>query len=218
MISNFKQYMVPVPKMEIPTKRITDVILLKKPERYVNDIKNEHHWTTNYVWNNVIPILAKDFKLKINESDFDLIKWNTKLGDFSYHSYKEKQNFTFVDLENNKTINGDNNILRVKPNEPMWSDYHRLYRGAHRVSYIVNNNCKNERILLINGDSMTVPIIPILANYFKKIICLDNRSKFDKKYPNLVNWDEITDYLCMFTTLGWIEKKLPQLYLHPYIK
>lgn len=163
-------------------------------------------------------MLAKDYNLPINKEDYILIEKKTTLGDFSYHQYKTEQEFTFIDLENNITLNGNSNILRVKSNEPMWSDYHRLYRGAHRVSCIINHTCKNNRVLLINGDSMTVPIIPILANYYKKIICLDNRSKYDKKYPNLVNWNEITDYLCMFTTLGWIEKKLPQLYLKPYLE
>lgn len=210
--------MVPVPKMEIPAKKIEDVKLLSKPERYYKDIKNEHHWTSTYVWKNIIPMLAKDFSLDIKEDDYNYIEWKTDLGDFSYHLYKEKQDLTFIDLENNKTLNGDTSILRVRKDEPMWSDYHRLYRGAHRVSCILNNSVKTDRVLLINGDSMTVPIIPILANYFKKIICLDNRSKYDKKYPNLINWDEITDYLCMFTTLGWIEKHLPQLYLKPYIR
>lgn len=216
-MNEFHQYMVPVPKLENPKTIPSDVLFLEKPERYDNDAKNEHHWTSKYVWEKVLPMLAKTYKFEIKEDEYNFIERKTKLGDFSYH-LNTKNKFTFVDVENNVKLSGDATILRVRSDEPMWSDYHRLYRGAHRISYIINHTCKNKRVLLINGDSMTVPIIPIIANYFSKVICLDNRSKYDMKIPDLVNWNEITDYLCMFTTLGWLEKKLPYLYLHPYLK
>lgn len=217
MINVFHQYMIPVPKLETPKHIPSDVVFLPKPLRYSKDVKNEHHWTSKYVWEHIIPMLEKDYNFKVNYDDYIYVERKSELGDYSYH-LNTKNKFTFVDVENNITLSGDASVLRVKSNEQMWSDYHRLYRGAHRISYIINHSCDNKRVLLINGDSMTVPIIPIIANYFSKVICLDNRSKYDKKIPNLIKWNEITDYLCMFTTLGWLEKKLPQLYLYPYLK
>lgn len=216
MINNLKEYIIPVPNLE-KISNIKDVIILEKPERYDHDIKNKHHWTSKYVWEKIIPILEKDYNFQINKNEYKFIERKTLLGDFSYH-LNTKNKFTYVDIENNIKLTGDASILRVKSDEPMWSDYHRLYRGAHRISYIINHSCNNGRVLLINGDSMTVPVIPIIANYFSKVICLDNRSKFDKKIPNLINWNEITDYMAMFTTIGYTQKKLPSLYLHPYLK
>lgn len=214
---NFKQYMIPCPAMLIPTKTFEDVLLLEQPEGYIKDPANAHHWTTSYVWKKIIPMIANDYNLSINPDDFELIEFKNDWGDLSYHKSKISKNFIYHDLENNITLNGNDEILRVSQTENAISDYHRLYRGAHKVTYIENLSIKTNRVLLINGDSMTIPIIPILANYFNKIICLDNRSKNDIKYENLVNWDEITDYMCMFCTDAWFPPKcFPQKYIHPY--
>ena len=214
-----KQYMIPVPKMETPPHVPDNVVFWPEtPERYVNDEKNRHHWTSKYVWDKVVPAVAKDYDIPFVRDDYAVHEYKTKLGDFSHHKFKTKHSITFTDIENGKTLHGTSDILRVKPNEPMWSDYHRLFRGAHRISTIINHDVHSGRVLLINGDSMTVPLIPILANYFDKIIALDNRSKFNKKIPNLINKMEITDYMAMFTTLGWINKGLPYLYMGPYVE
>lgn len=215
---NSHQYMIPCPAMPIPPAIPKNTILLQQPEGYIKDPPNAHHWTTSYVWNNIIPMLAKDYNLVINTDDFTLIDFRNNWGDLSYHQPKIKSDFVYHDMENSIILYGGNEILRVRTDEDGISDYHRLYRGAHKVSYIENKSVQTDRVLLINGDSMTIPVIPILANYFKKIICLDNRSKHDTKYENLVDWDEITDYMCMFCTDAWFAPRFfPQRYISPYL-
>ena len=56
--------------------------------------------------------------------------------------------------------------------------YHQLFRYSHECIKIENMCSKSNRILIISGDSHTVPLIPILSCYFKKVIVLDNRFNF----------------------------------------
>lgn len=62
---------------------------------------------------------------------------------------------------------------------------------------------------------MSVPVIPLLAPHFDKIICLDARH--NKIIDNLIDWNAVTDVMCMFTTLGWFIKQLWYAYGMPYL-
>lgn len=217
-------YCATVPIMEEFPKSLLNVMkgtplcpyIFNKPLRYSRDVKNAHHWTTEYVWKNVIPKITSDLHLNFNPSDYNFITNKTVVGDYSHHDYKGPVNCTYTDHEANQTLTGGYDVIRMNSNEPCWSDYHRLYRGAHRVSSLQNHAINSDRCLLIVGDSMTVPIIPILYNYFRKVIVLDARS--NKVINNLIQWNEITDMLYCFTTHGWVVKKLWKAYLSPYLK
>ena len=58
--------------------------------------------------------------------------------------------------------------------------------------------------MIISGDSHTVPLIPILSCYFKKVIVLDNRFNFPSNlfYEN----EEITDILIMLSYNNTLDK------------
>lgn len=59
--------------------------------------------------------------------------------------------------------------------------------------------------LLINCDSMSVPIIPVIATYFNEILVCDNRKS--KSYcEEIVNFNP-THYLCMLTVNNFYLKK-----------
>ena len=82
--------------------------------------------------------------------------------------------------------------------------YHQLFRYSHECIKIENMCSKSNRILIISGDSHTVPLIPILSCYFKKVIVLDNRFNFPSNlfYEN----EEITDILIMLSYNNTLDK------------
>lgn len=219
------QYAVAIPQKESLSENEQHSIITNnkhifrmftKPDRYNNDPKNSHHWTTNYVYNTVIPLLSNDLQLDINVNQYTYIENNTSIGDYSYHMHRTPMKLRFHNYDDNTILSGTQSILRMTKQEKAWSDYHRLYRGSHSISSVYNYNNTSNRSLVIVGDSMTVPIIPILINHVKKIICLDARS--GKYIPNLIEWAEITDILFIFTTLNWTHGKLWKQYLYPYMK
>ena len=56
-----------------------------------------------------------------------------------------------------------------------------MFRLAHRCGTITNLTTKSYLRIVFNTDSMSVPVIPILAHYFREILVIDVRDE-KKKY------------------------------------
>lgn len=222
-MDNYSAYCISVPAMEHLPKGGVSMFeeskhkyhIITRPERYSTDKINAHHWTTSYVWNNILPMIDTDFSIGIDYKKYYLVDNNTDLGDFSYHDYYNSIDYKFINFNANTVLVGQQDIIRMNSNESAWSTYHRLYRGAHSISSIEHINKTIGRQLLIIGDSMTVPVIPLIAPYFDKIICLDARS--GKIFKKLFEWNKITDVMCMFTTIAWFENLSWYKYIMPYM-
>ena len=147
---------------------------------------NEHHITTASYYNVILPFLKlyiKDFHFDIN--DFELVphivELNYNLFDVSY--LKPKKEFKFSMSKNGQELftNGDFQSLHYMEDTfgdqlgDELTDYHKLYRGSHCCSRVINETIDNKLSIFISGDSMSIPMIPILACYFKEVILMDNR-------------------------------------------
>lgn len=150
----YSAYCVSVPAMEHVPRGGVDMFdesrhnyhIITNPERYTNDKKNAHHWTTSYVWHNILPMLDADFSIGIDYNKYYLVVHKTNLGDFSYHKYTDDIDYKYINYNTNTILSGKQDIIRMTPDEQSWSDYHRLYRGAHSISSI-------EHIKKISADS-----------------------------------------------------------------
>ena len=214
-----KQYIVPEPKLESVTPD-RGTILLPRPTRYISD-GNTHHWTTTYVWENIIPRLSTDFNLPFKSSGFSIVANIVNGEDFSYHTpnIQDSGSFTLFNLLGRETVHFNSSALRSDATRcDVISPYHALFIGAHKTCVIKNDMVKNGRTLLLNCDSMAIPLVPVLTHYFEKIIHLDSRDHMDIKIPSLFEWAEITDYMALFTTMSWFVYSKPQRQLHPYVK
>ena len=72
--------------------------------------------------------------------------------------------------------------------------------GASSYIEIVNNNCSNDKELVIFRDSFGSSISPLFINYYSKITIIDNRyisSDYFKKY---IEFDD-QDILIMNSTM-----------------
>lgn len=175
---------------------------------------NQHHITTSTFQHNILPFFSYVLKtFKFNPDDFERVPFFDKdyKYDCSYLKPKKEMLFTleingvkigehlpFDDIMNIKIHDDAEAFEGYKGNEiPTYSEYHRLYRGAHACSRVINETIDNDCRILISGDSMMIPAITTFCCYYKEVVYMDNRDKkshkeyFDGKY-----FDEIL--LCFY--------------------
>lgn len=175
----------------------SNVILPKVGDEYIyrNSSLNEHHYTTEFHRQYVIPALKILLGIPYNDNDFYLIEDKRDDGDFSFLMPKVKQYYKIKSIigkknDDNKTcdlyvtekIETSNNIIscdscvETNPYDVPYTTYHKLFKYAHSCSVIENiSNYSNDKTLLISCDSQMIPTIPILTMYYKKVITMDNR-------------------------------------------
>lgn len=181
--------------------------------KYLNTPGNLHHYTNDFLFNDVLPLIAAKFNLDIKLDDFERIDYEKH---YAYHVPKKDSTVAVFSSTRKKLIGRTRVVLRDR-NKNYLSEcpgtkttYQTLYTFTHRCSSIINLHNKSNRILLLNCDSMIAPLIPILALYFKQIIVMDNRT--DKSYKNLYACvqNDITDYLCILISTNIMTHKEEQ--------
>ena len=183
-------------------KTLTDffsAISFTNIERYQNFPKNNHHWTTNYVWKNVFPKIMDIVKIeKFDVADFKYVEnkhiVNGELKNLSYHKMIAHQEIQYEEFDTNIKKCGGLDILRDKKYVER-SYYHSLFIGNHRCCLLTNKTCNSQRKLLLNTDSMSIPLIPLLICYFNKILVLDNRT--NSCHIDIIKEFNPTDYIAL---------------------
>ena len=193
-------------KLCLPNKFVVDKIIIENDNnKYVLYNGNNHHWTTNFVWNNFLPIMFSRLNVNFIKDDFIEIPFIWNNCNFSYHNMLNSK-FKIWTSSKNEEI-GDHEILRITNDCPSKypaaiSFYHSLFKLNHmcgRISNISDSNLITLNRVVVNCDSMSIPVIPILACYCKEMFVIDNRTG---KSHNLV--DQIikfkpTHYISLFT-------------------
>lgn len=150
---------------------------------------NNHHFVVPWQQNNIVPAILRLFDIEFNFSDYDKCEYFAKnestgeLYDMSYMSPKIGQNFSITDIETGYTIE-QNSLFRAYDDynciEPYANSYyHHFLWCTHKCALIKNNILSNGKSIIISCDSQMVPVIPILACYFKEILHLDRRQDYD---------------------------------------
>ena len=184
---------------------ILKFLVVNDNDKYLDYKGNEHHWTTKYCWTHVIPAIAFRFRLNFNIEDFKPVEFKWNGCDFSYHIPVCDMQFEVRDFVSNNNIRGNHDALRNINLCPKLnyshSLYHMLFRLSHSCGMITNLNMGTGPKLAVNCDSMAIPIIPVLAPYFKKILVIDRRTenKTLEEYSNYIIDFKPTHYLEIFT-------------------
>lgn len=193
---------IPPNKNSIQAQEIENICLTKE-QVYFNYKENEHHWTTDYVWNVFLPKLCKELDINFNKNDFIKVKNTDESGkiDLSYHIPKNDVEVNYTNITFNEFRHCKISQLRYNHYEevtglPTITYYHRLYLGCHKTSEIINDNSLTNRWLILNTDSTSILIVPILAVYYNKILVLDNRNnvKYEQKLNEYFS-NSTTDYI-----------------------
>ena len=174
---------------------------------------NEHHIATRSHYNVLAPFLSYIIKtFKFDKDDFVKVPYFTKdfKHDVSYLVPKKDFHFTlsingcdvgehlsFDDIQNIKPHTDTEAYRLYKDDTPLHSEYHKLYRGSHACSVIINEDISEDSSIFISGDSMVIPLIPIFCCYYKEVVYMDNRdNQSHKDYFEGKTFDEVL--LCFF--------------------
>ena len=140
---------------------------------------NEHHYTTEYTYKYVLPLIAELLSFKFDMNDFDLIDCKQPEWDISYIVPKQKYEYEIFNYVKRTHLSCDYTGL-FKPIFETTHTYRELYRYPHQCSSILNKTLQSERRLMISGDSQIIPSINPLTNYFKEVWYFDNRTGYYK--------------------------------------
>lgn len=163
---------------------------------YSNMKGNEHHYTTEYTYKYVLPLIAELLGFKFDMNDFDLIDCKQPEWDISYIVPKQKYEYEIFNYVNDEHNSCDYMGL-FKPTFETTHTYRELYRYPHQCSSILNKTLQSERRLMISGDSQIIPSINPLTNYFKEVWYFDNRTGYYKDEGNdkpTIHENEFTSY------------------------
>ena len=160
-------------------------------EAYMTYPLNQHHLTTKSHYDIILPLLAERIKtLPYNKDDFELVPFFAHDGKYDVSYLKPKKDFRFkieskgrildehcdfMGLTNINEIHPDNLALDIK------TEYHRIYRASHCCSVVTNETIDNDNKIFISGDSMDIPLVPVLAFYYKEVVMMDNREGTSRK-------------------------------------
>lgn len=176
--------------------------------KYVKYAGNQHHWTTTYCWREVLPTIFEHLGLQFDESLFQKINFIWNDCDFSYHQPIQEMKFEVEDFVTKNKISGSYDVLRNINLCPKtlhsYSLYHMLFRLAHTSGIIKNISTKSTSRLAVNCDSMAIPIVPILAPFFKETLVIDKRTKNNPKYWQKLLAFKPTHYLALFTEYNFL--------------
>lgn len=156
---------------------VEGIVMLPSGERYTGWEKNEHHYTTAYHRQFVLPTLEELFHFGYDPDDFIIPPRYYKNFDISIQVPKKALFFVCNELgdENNPTLTYDEITSQIEEKRGI-TPFHKLYRYSHGCSRVINAN-GNGRKLLISGDSQMIPSVPILCCYYSEVVYLDNRNK-----------------------------------------
>ena len=176
------------------------VLICNDEDKYINYKNNVHHWTTSYCWNSFIPMLMENLDIKIDILQFEEIPYIWNKCNFSYHRMNGLQ-FKISDFNGN-TLTGNHDVLRCVNDcpTPVLSMYHSLFRLSHQSGKISSLNGRPilSRVV-VNCDSMAIPVIPILACYCKDMLVIDNRTGKNFNFSEIALQFHPTHYISLFT-------------------
>lgn len=153
---------------------------------------NNHHFKPFYHIQYVLPMLLNSLNIQYDINDFNIVENFDGDADVSYLEPKKEFNFDLHDLiSDEKLENVDFSYLRkCNINDGSLTEYHKLFCFPHRCGHIVNKTIDSNKTMVISCDSQMIPIVPILACYFKEIYHLDNRQY--KEVSKNIDFSKIT--------------------------
>lgn len=149
---------------------LTYVDLVGNPPDFYSDWKsNEHHWTTRFVFEKVMPIVWNFLGVRPDVSKLEPVENIVDGHDVSYHRHTEKLRYHVLNLDDTCQIHGPHDGLRDVHgkihNDQFQTGYHRLFVGAHRNCIVKTDSSGSGIRLALNSDSMAIPVIPLVAPY-----------------------------------------------------
>lgn len=161
---------------------------------YTDDPCNGHHWKFEYVWGVVAPYIFKRLGIPFNPADFRKIAGSESV--YSRHLWRSDFKCSLYRFETNSIEDSTYNACCKGGGI---SKYHSVIRYPHEsVLYTIDSPVSSDRSLLVNADSMAIPLVPLLLPYYRQVLFLDFRGSVTTRDLDIINKFDYTDYLCLF--------------------
>lgn len=156
---------------------------------------NAHHFKPFYHIDYVLPILEGIFHFGYKREDFDLHVRMDGEYDVSYLIPKKDLRFDFRNLTSGEHIEDAkySDMMEATASPLIPTLYHTTFKCGHQCGRIINKGENNGRTIVLSCDSQMIPIVPVIACYFKELWCLDNRD--NKPHTTDLDTDNVTDVL-----------------------
>lgn len=205
---------VAMPNNVPPSMHFHKVLIENDNNKYITYKNNAHHWTTNYCWTTFLPLLMSQLNVQFDQSKFQKIPFIWSICDFSYHNLPSAK-FKVKMFGTNMVDIGDNEVLRNINNCPFMalSCYHALFKLSHCSGTVLNFNDAPLQRVAVNCDSMSIPVLPVLANFCKSMLVVDNRSGKNLNYMKMILDFKPTHYIALFTEENFLfnQKHIKQI-------
>lgn len=176
---------------DLPLGRRVVRLPLTNTERYDGWYSNWHHYTTKYHRDVLLPLISYYMKFPYDKRSYTVFPKKSGKYDISYfvpdgHNHMKFDAYSFSDGIEYHDMSYD--WLMWDDSDPYGlTDYHRLFRFAHKPVRIVNRNPVTDRILLLSCDSQMIPSAAFLCSVFREVWHLDNRDnkRIAEKYRDV---------------------------------
>ena len=191
---------------------------------YFNDPYNKHHFTVEWYYNKLLPIIESQLNLDVNLGDFKKVYCENM---FCY----VPKNTCFYEVYCPKIIHNDetgfaevyyslDNLYNETSDSIVFPEsvymnailnyndpFHRMFKYSHLCCKIKNPYAVTDKTLLLITNSHSIPFISIFAYYYKTLIIIDNRL-IDFNFDFLYSYEDITDILMLMSYDNKAEKFL----------
>ena len=148
---------------------------------------NEHHYVVGWQQTVIAKTVLEMFGIRFCLSDFEFkpyyVRDRNYIYDLSYYMFRGEQSYTIVDAETGSVVRKPDLYRDMHDNfliqDRSVTEYHRLLWCTHKCALIINNNLPEGKTVLISCDSQMVPVISVIAPYFREILYLDRRGGYD---------------------------------------
>lgn len=184
--------------------------------------KTDHHWTMNGAYlgyKNIINLINKEFKSVGKPKDIENFDIETYKGYFmgsdgrkvgyivdeldDISIYKSKDNLNYKSYYNGE---GYDLIHEYNIDSEIFNSDYEVYLGGDKSEIIIENyDNKNDLDIMVIGDSMDNPIIPLMVPHFKTIYSIDLRYHTSVNMSKMIEKTKPDIVLFIGQTSGFID-------------
>jgi hypothetical protein len=181
---------------------------------YFTTDKYERYFTNDTYYDILLEKLCKTLNIQFNEKDFNIFNYN------GYKFYlpkniinnlcfvpniiKENGSYTvYFDLDNSFKFENTFSLLNNDKTKTYVCYEKNPYSSQFKFSFnsfkMKNEDCRNNKTLLVITDGSIIPFIYILNQYYSNIIVIDNYFN-NMDFSHLYVYNNITDILILTST------------------
>lgn len=217
MIYNFVVNVFNKPELVRPTDGSHFHVFESVP-LYLDYPQNEHHWTTEYACTQAAPLMLTTMGMNWSSSYFRKVDYHSQDGkhDLSYYTFDRQCIISCKSLFTGRELHGaDMECLFGGAKSIPTTDYHQIFCGAHSCCVLDNQAALTNKVLILNTDSESIPLIRVLLAYYRTIYYMDNRTHTSLKHHLKPFWfsdPTQVDFAALMLDINWIAGKLQQNY------